>query len=231
MEYRHAVRHGQRLALVMRDEHDGNAQRLLQMLDFNLHPLPQLLVQRAKRFVHQYEFRLKHQRARQRHALLLATRELRGFTVFETLQPHHGQRLGHPCLRRCPTHAAIAQRERDVLGDVHVRKQRVILEHEADIALFRRQRLHRLAVEQNMPGGGPLEAAQHHQRGGLARPGRAEQRKKLPAPDPQVQFPHHQRVAVVGFLDPVENNKVLRPGGRGHRSGGSHRRITGRARW
>ena len=45
-------------------------------LDLDLHLLAQLLVERAERLVHQQQPRLRHQRARHRHALLLAAGQL-----------------------------------------------------------------------------------------------------------------------------------------------------------
>jgi hypothetical protein len=46
------------------------------MLDFVLHLLAQLLVERAQRFVHQHEFRIEDQSARHGHALLLTAGKL-----------------------------------------------------------------------------------------------------------------------------------------------------------
>ena len=70
-------RHRQRLALVVRDVDEGHAELPVQLLQLDLHVLAQLLVERAERLVHQHQLRLEHQRARQRHALLLAAGELR----------------------------------------------------------------------------------------------------------------------------------------------------------
>ena len=61
----------------MRHVHKGHTQTAVQGLDFNLHVLAQLFVQRAQRFVHQHQLRIKDQRAGQGYTLLLATRELR----------------------------------------------------------------------------------------------------------------------------------------------------------
>ena len=73
IEHGDAVRHGQRLGLVVRHIDDGHTQIFVDVLDFILHMLAKLLVERAKRFVHQYQFRFEHQRPRQRDPLLLAT--------------------------------------------------------------------------------------------------------------------------------------------------------------
>ena len=64
IEHGDAVRHGQRLGLVVRHIDDGHAQIFVDMLDFILHMLAKLLVERAERLVHQNQLGLEHQRAR-----------------------------------------------------------------------------------------------------------------------------------------------------------------------
>ena len=56
---------------------------LLELAHFELHLLAQLLVERAERLVDQHHPRFEHQRAGERHALLLAARELRGLPLAE----------------------------------------------------------------------------------------------------------------------------------------------------
>ena len=62
----------------MRHEDQGDAEPLLQLLQLELHLLAQLAVERAQRLVAQQHARLDHERAGERHALLLAARELAG---------------------------------------------------------------------------------------------------------------------------------------------------------
>ena len=66
------VGHRQRFALVVRDEDEGEAERVLQGLQLALHRLAQFQVERAERLVEQQNFRAQDERARQRHALALA---------------------------------------------------------------------------------------------------------------------------------------------------------------
>ena len=74
VEHGHAVRHGQGLGLVVGDVDEGQPELAVQFLEFELHVLAQLLVQRTQRLVHQHQLRVKHQGAGQRHTLLLAAR-------------------------------------------------------------------------------------------------------------------------------------------------------------
>ena len=94
-------RHRQRFGLVVRDVDEGHAQAAVQFLQLDLHVLAQLLVQRAERLVHQHQLRLEHQRARQRHALLLPARELRGIARAQLAQLHHVERRAPRSAPRC----------------------------------------------------------------------------------------------------------------------------------
>ena len=71
-----AVGHRQRLALVVGDEDEGDAERFLQGLQLLLHVLAQLQVERAERLVEQQHLRPVDQGAGERHALALAAGKL-----------------------------------------------------------------------------------------------------------------------------------------------------------
>ena len=62
-----------RLFLVMRYIHEGDAQLLVHFLQFHLHVLAHLQVERSQRFVQQQHFRLIHDGTRNSHTLLLST--------------------------------------------------------------------------------------------------------------------------------------------------------------
>ena len=69
-----AVGHGQRLLLVVGHHHGGQPELALQLADLDPHVLAQLGVEIGQRLVEQQHVGPEHQRARQRHALLLAAR-------------------------------------------------------------------------------------------------------------------------------------------------------------
>ena len=73
---RDAVRHRQRLLLVVGDEHEGDADLALEQLQLDLHLLAELAVEGAERLVEQQHRRAVHQRPGERDALLLAARQL-----------------------------------------------------------------------------------------------------------------------------------------------------------
>lgn len=77
-EHGDSIRHGQRLALIVGDEDEGNAERLLQAFQFFLHGFTQFQIKCAKRLVQQQHFWLVDESTSQRHALPLTAGELAG---------------------------------------------------------------------------------------------------------------------------------------------------------
>ncbi len=90
-----AVRHGHRLFLIVRDDHEGHAERVLDIHQLELRFLAQLLVEGAERLVEQQELGTLGERPRQRHALALAAGELARIALRKTLELHEPQHLVH----------------------------------------------------------------------------------------------------------------------------------------
>ena len=99
------------------------------------------------------------------------------------------------------------KREGDVVRHAHVREQRVVLEHHADIALVGRQPIDRLAGERDDALARPFEAREHVQGRGLAGAGRPEERQELAAADGQIQPSDGLKVAI-HFLDVDEFDEL-----------------------
>ena len=188
--------------------------------DLVLHLLAQAAVQGAERLVHQHQAGLEHQRAADGDALLLASGELVGPPVLESLQPHQPQRPLHARAALRGIEAAHLQREGQILSDRQVREQRVVLEDHADVALPRRQVVHGPPGDADGAGRRGLEPCQHHQAGGLARARRPEQGQELPFANAQVQIADDQRAPVVALVDRYEFDVRPRVRGRGRRRGG-----------
>src|SRR6266513_5990004 len=116
----HAVRHLARESHLVRDHHHGHA--FLGELDHHVeHFVDHLGVERRGRLVEQHGDRVHRQRARDRHALLLAAGELAGVLVLVGEQADALEEL-EPFFRRladrAPQHLDLA--ERQVLGHRHV---------------------------------------------------------------------------------------------------------------
>jgi hypothetical protein len=132
-----AIRHGDRLALVVRHIDGRHAEPAVQAAQLDLHVLAQTLVEGRQRLVHQHDARLEHDGAGQRDPLPLPAGELVDAPVGQAAELHQVQRLVHPRLGLSRRGAPLLERKGDVVEHVHVREQRVVLEHHADVALVR----------------------------------------------------------------------------------------------
>ncbi len=99
---------------------------LLDVDELELRGFAQFLVERAERLVEQQQFRALHQRARQRHALTLAARELVRPARRETVQLHDLEDVG------------------DARGDIGARQSLFLFEAEGDVLLHRHVREQRI---------------------------------------------------------------------------------------
>ena len=179
MHQHHQVRHGQRLGLVVRDVDECGADAAVNALDLELHLIAQLLVEGAERLVHQQQARMRNQRPRHRHPLLLAAGQLARIAPAIVLHSHQRERFGDAPfdvgLRQLGAHL---ERKRDVVRNREMRKQRVRLEHHADVAVVRRHVRNRAIVEQNVAGIRGEKSGDQVEGRGLARSARPEQRNE-----------------------------------------------------
>ncbi|MGY3235295.1 hypothetical protein ACVMAJ_002185 [Bradyrhizobium sp. USDA 4448] len=127
--------------------------------------------------------------------------ELPGPPLRQGFHLDHAQRRADAVLRFGLARVAHGERESDILRDRQMRKQGIVLEYHADVALVGRHVLDRPVREIDLAPGGDLEARQHHQRGRLARARRAEQGDELALPDVEIEVLHHEVLAIVGFLN------------------------------
>jgi hypothetical protein len=159
----------------VRHKDERQAEFFLQQLELDLHLLAQLSVERAQRFVEQQHCRPLHERARQRHPLLLTARKLVRATLREMQHLDAFEGVANPPVALRPPHPVAADPIGDVLGRRHVREQRVVLEHGVHIPPVGRHQRHVLAPERDGAIIGKLEPADHAQHGGLPRTRRPQQ--------------------------------------------------------
>ena len=98
-------------------------------------PRPQVRVEAGERFIEQQERGLESERTGERDALSFTAREFMGVALVVAGETHELQHLGGAS----GAVLGIADPESDVAGNGEVREQRMVLEHEADPSLFRRQ--------------------------------------------------------------------------------------------
>src|SRR5262245_6912778 len=169
------IGHRQSFLLVVSDVHDAEAELLLELADLAAYATAELGVEIRKRLVEQQDPRLEHQGARHRDALLLAARELTRQAVVEPGEAEQGQPRPRGGDRPLARLAAGAQAVADVLEHGHVRKQRVGLEHHADVAIGGGDARDVVAPDENAPARRHLEARDQPERRRLPAAGRPEQ--------------------------------------------------------
>ncbi|EAU48529.1 hypothetical protein R2601_03113 [Salipiger bermudensis HTCC2601] len=167
-----AVAHGHRLGLVVGDvdHRAGHAlalEALVQVGDPHPHRGPQLGVEVRQWLVEEEHVRLLDQRPAQGHALSLTARELLGQPVQQRLYLEDLGDLLDRLRRLGLGGAADAQPEGEVGAHLHMRIERVVLEHHRDAALARLERVDDALTDADLAGGYLLEPGDHPQRGGL----------------------------------------------------------------
>ena len=185
----------------MGNQHHRHVEPATQGADFPIKHLTRDPVHRREGFIQQQRRGLPRQRARDRHALLLAAGKFRRTPPLQPAQIDQRQqapRLGGPFRAR-----QVIERGPDIAQRRQVRKQPVGLKHHAHPALVRRQAQPRRGIQPDRAADAdprlfgapqPGDRAQH---GRLARTGMAHQRQKLAGFHPERQ---------------VERNRPRRPG-------------------
>ncbi|KGC93057.1 hypothetical protein DO71_5700 [Burkholderia pseudomallei] len=176
-------------------------------------------VERGQRLVEQQHARARSQRARERDALALAARQRVDRLVRMRGEPHHREQRVDALAQHARLGPADPQPIADIAAHRQVRKQRIVLEHHPDAALFDRQRGHVVGAERDRAARiGRIEPGDQAQRRRLAAAGRAEQHERLARADREIERLQHAR-AVEGF----------RAAGQGDRYGVEfHRRGSGK---
>ena len=174
-----AVGDGQRLLLVVRDVDGGDLQALLQVADLAAHVDPQPGIEVGQRLVEQQHFRADDQGARNGDALQLAAGELVRPALAVALQPHEGERARDALGDLLGRDLARLEAVGDVAGHGEVGEDGVVLEHHADVAPVRRQRVDALLTDADLAGIELGEAGDHAQQRGLAAAGGTQQGEEL----------------------------------------------------
>ena len=177
-----AVGHRQRLFLVVRDHDRRDAELSLQRADLlaQAHALER--VERRQRLVEQQQPRRGGERARQRDALLLAAGKLRRKLGPAARQADELQQFVDALGDLRLGVLAVDQAVGDVVGDAQVREQRIRLEHDAVVALGRRQPRDVALALQDGAGGLRLEPGDDAQQRRLAAARRARGSRRIRRP-------------------------------------------------
>src|SRR5262249_38806403 len=178
-EHADTIAHHQCLILVMGHVNDRYPQALVQMLDLQLHLLPQLLVQRTQRLIHEEELGLEHDRTRNCNALLLTPRELLGISRLKSRQIDELENRLNATGNIAPAQPAHLERKGDIACDRQVWEERIVLKHHANVALIGRQRADRSSRKLYLAGIRVRQAGNHLKRGRFAGTRWTEQAQEL----------------------------------------------------
>ena len=153
-----AIAEREGLGLVVRDVDRGRPELLEDAAEVVEEPIAEPAIERSERLVQQENARLGSEGARERNALLLATRQRPHRAPLEPDEADQLQKLSGARFYRLRRVAAHPESERDVAEDVAVRKERVVLEDEADPTPVRWDVREILSVEQDSTQIGSLKA-------------------------------------------------------------------------
>ena len=171
VHHHHGVSQGDRLRLRVSNMHEGDAEFRLESLQFAAHLQAEKFVQRRKRLVEEKNPGVCNQRAGERNALLLATRELGGHAIAEMVELDALQHLVRTFATLVLPDATHLQIEGDVVENGQVREERVVLEHHRRAALDRRLAHDHLVADIDLTRGRRLVTRDHPQDRRLAAAG------------------------------------------------------------
>ena len=172
LQHGDAVAHREGLGLVVRDVDRGDAEAALERRDLGAGLHAQLGVEVRQRLVHEEHLRLTHDRAAHGDALTLTTGERLRLAAEVGLEVEQLGGLEDALGALLLADAGDLEREAHVLGDGHVRVQRVVLEDHRDVAVLRRDVGDVAIADQDAAVVDLFEAGEHAQRGRLAAAGR-----------------------------------------------------------
>ena len=193
--HRNGVGDGERLRLIVGDEHGSGAGVAQDPAYVPAHPITVRCIEVREWFIEQYHLWPRRQGAGQGHPLLLSAGELAGEAVVHPGQSDKVEDLGDAF-----DTVLLGDPVPNVVGDGHMREQRVVLEHHPDPALLGRDvdtltedgpttDRHRSCIRRLEPGDGS-------QRRGLPASGRADQADHLSLVDHKTEVVQRHRVSV-----------------------------------
>src|SRR5260370_12058830 len=188
---RHPVAHRQRLLLVVCDIDERDADRLLDLLQLDLHLLAKLELECAQRFLAPQHLSFVDHGPREGDALALAAGQLVRSPLAEPGEAHHLERSLDSLLACLPRDTLDSPPVADVLGDRHVREERVVLEHGVGVPDVWRNGGDVAAAELDPAGVRALETGEQPQQHRFARARRSEHAEKLIVVDHQDHSRHH----------------------------------------
>ena len=157
----------------MGDVNERNAERVMHLLELDLHFLAHLEIQRAERLVEEQDRRFIDKGSRDRDPLLLTAGERRDGAALEAFQIDQVEDLLDLSLYLGLLHLLLTKTEGDILINIHMRKERVPLEYCVDRPLVGRKGCDIPPLKKDLAVRRKIEARDHAERRRLAAAGRA----------------------------------------------------------
>ena len=186
LQHGDAVTHGERLGLVVRDVDRGDAETALERGDLRAGLDAELGVEVRQRLVHEEHLGLTDDRTAHGDALTLTTGEGLRLAAEVGLEVEQLGGFEHAGGALFLADAGDLEREAHVLGDGHVRVERVVLEHHRDVAVLRRNVGDVAVADEDVARVDLFEAGEHAQGGRLTAAGRADEHEELAVGDLEV---------------------------------------------
>jgi hypothetical protein len=190
IHHQHAVRQRHRFDLVVRDVQARHAERARQLLDLEPHLHAQFRVEVRERLVEEERRGLADDRAPHRHPLPLPAGELPRLAVEKLAELEDPRRMRDARLDVGAGHAADLEPVGHVVAHVHVRIERVVLEHHGDVPVLRLDVVHDAAADADLPRGDLLQARDHPQQRRLAAARGPDDDHELAVGDLQIHAVH-----------------------------------------
>jgi len=162
------IRERERFLLIVRHEDGRDPKLALHLADGAAQLLADLGIESAEGLIEEQYLGLVRERAGDGDALLLAAGELRGQALVHALESDEPQELAAPRMAGAGAHATHAQGKLNVVGDRHMTEERVVLKHEADVALLRGNMRDVTAMQRDAPVIHSRQARDRAQQGALA---------------------------------------------------------------
>ncbi len=188
LEDRDPVAHRHGLGLVVGDVDRGDAEAALQRSDLGAGLHAQLGVEVGQRLVHEEDLRRADDRAAHGDALTLTTGEGLGLALEVGLEVEDLGGLEDALVDLVLGDAGDLEGEAHVVGDRHVRIERVVLEDHGDVAVLGGQVGDVAVTDEDLAAVDLFEAGEHPQRGGLATSRGADEDEELAVGDVDVEL-------------------------------------------
>ena len=165
--------------MIVRHEHETDAEPPLQRLELDLHFLAELSIESAERLIEQEDSRLEDDGASDRDALLLAAGKLCRIPTAHLRQTHELERRAHSRRELASSEPLSPKAEANVAGNGEMREQGVLLKDGVDVSAMRGRIGDVGVAEHHGSRVRALEARDNAKKCGLSAPGRTEQRDEL----------------------------------------------------